>query len=80
MFGALNRFIGRLDGEPSPRQADTGPSDTSYRFQVLRNTSKDIPLEPWFDFIIGINSHFLVGVLFESPAVGVCVLILPGLA
>ncbi|KAJ9605322.1 hypothetical protein H2200_009979 [Cladophialophora chaetospira] len=59
MFGALNRFIGRLDGEPPPRQSDTGPSDTSYGFQVLRNTNKDVQLEPWFDFIIGINSHYL---------------------
>lgn len=60
MFGALNRFIGRLDGEPAPRHADSGPSDSSYGFQVLRNTNKELPLEPWFDFIIGINSHFLV--------------------
>ncbi|KIW80257.1 hypothetical protein Z517_06872 [Fonsecaea pedrosoi CBS 271.37] len=59
MFGALNRFIARLDGEPPPRQADTGPSDTSYGFQVLRNTNKDLPIEPWFDFIIGINGHYL---------------------
>jgi golgi reassembly-stacking protein len=60
MFGALNRFIARLDGEPPPRSADPGPSDTSYGFQVLRNTNKELALEPWFDFIIGINSHYLV--------------------
>lgn len=59
MFGALNRFIARLDGEP-PRQNDGGPSDTSYGFQVLRNTNKELSLEPWFDFIVGINSHYLV--------------------
>ncbi|EXJ93203.1 hypothetical protein A1O3_01760 [Capronia epimyces CBS 606.96] len=62
MFGALNRFIARLDGEPAARQADSGPSDSSYGFQVLRNTNKDLPLEPWFDFIVGINSHYI-----ESP-------------
>ncbi|KAG9774123.1 hypothetical protein KCU88_g5577, partial [Aureobasidium melanogenum] len=62
MFGALNRFIARLDGEPSPRPAEGGPSDNSYGFQVLRNTNKDLPLEPWFDFIVGINGHYI-----ESP-------------
>ncbi|KIW29921.1 uncharacterized protein PV07_05706 [Cladophialophora immunda] len=59
MFGALNRFIARLDGEPPPRHADSGLSDTTYGFQVLRNTNKDLPIEPWFDFIIGINGHIL---------------------
>ncbi|KAF7715876.1 Golgi reassembly-stacking protein (GRASP) 55/56 family protein [Penicillium ucsense] len=56
MFGALNRFIGRLDGEPVP-QPRTGPSDNAYGFQVLRNKDTELPLEPWFDFIIGINGH-----------------------
>lgn len=60
MFGALNRFIARLDGEPAPRQGDSSPSDSSYGFQVLRNVNKELPLEPWFDFIVGINGHFLV--------------------
>ncbi|KIX03596.1 uncharacterized protein Z518_07149 [Rhinocladiella mackenziei CBS 650.93] len=59
MFGALNRFIARLDADPGPQQDNSGPSDTSYGFQVLRNVNKDLPLEPWFDFIIGINGHFL---------------------
>jgi hypothetical protein len=66
MFGALNRFIARLDGEPPPRQTDTGPSDTSYGFQVLRNTNKELQLEPWFDFIIGMNGHHLVSM--PTPA------------
>ncbi|KAJ5984153.1 hypothetical protein N7481_006252 [Penicillium waksmanii] len=56
MFGALNRFIGRLDGEPS-QQSRAGPSDSAFGFQVLRNKDKEIPLEPWFDFIVGINGH-----------------------
>jgi hypothetical protein len=59
MFGALNRFIGRLDSEPVPQGAGQTPGDNQYGFQVLKNTNKDLPLEPWFDFIIGINSHFL---------------------
>ncbi|KAJ5434938.1 hypothetical protein N7491_005533 [Penicillium cf. griseofulvum] len=56
MFGALNRFIGRLDGEPGqpPRN---GPSDNAFGFQVLRNKDPELPLEPWFDFIVGINGH-----------------------
>lgn len=57
MFGALNRFIGRLDGEP-PSQNDTRGAAG---FQVLRNTNKELTLEPWFDFIIGINGRTLVG-------------------
>ncbi|KIV93190.1 hypothetical protein PV10_04427 [Exophiala mesophila] len=62
MFGALNRFIGRLDADPGPRQTEHGAQDSSYGFQVLRNTNKELPLEPWFDFIIGINGHYI-----ESP-------------
>lgn len=60
MFGALNRFIARLDGEPAQRQPESSHSDSSYGFQVLRNTNKDLPLEPWFDFIVGINGHYIV--------------------
>ncbi|KAK5126079.1 hypothetical protein LTR85_011434 [Meristemomyces frigidus] len=55
MFGVLNRFISRLDSEPQPQQHRS--SATGYGFQVLRNTDNTIPLEPWFDFIIGINGH-----------------------
>ncbi|KAJ5217060.1 hypothetical protein N7468_010068 [Penicillium chermesinum] len=56
MFGALNRFIGRLDGEPA-QQPRSGPSDSAFGFQVLRNKDPELPLEPWFDFIVGINGH-----------------------
>jgi hypothetical protein len=59
MFGALNRFIGRLDGDSSP-QAWTKPNDNSFGFQVLRNKDPELPLEPWFDFIIGINGRLVV--------------------
>lgn len=59
MFGALNRFIGRLDGEPV-RQAQNGPNDNAFGFQVLRNKDAELPLEPWFDFIVGINGHMIV--------------------
>ncbi|KAF2864647.1 GRASP55/65 family protein [Massariosphaeria phaeospora] len=54
MFRALNRVIARLDAAPEEEQSATGGA---YGFQVLRNTNPDVPLEPWFDFIIGINGR-----------------------
>lgn len=59
MFGALNRFIGRLDAEPS-QQPRNGNADNAFGFQVLRNKDADLPLEPWFDFVVGINGHLIV--------------------
>ncbi|KAK7431092.1 hypothetical protein QQZ08_002373 [Neonectria magnoliae] len=54
MFNALNRFISRLDGDtPQQRQQERG----SFGFQVLRNTNLDLAVEPWFDFIVGINGR-----------------------
>jgi hypothetical protein len=58
MFGALNRFISRLDADPQA-QKQSGASDT-YGFQVLRNNNPELPLEPWFDSIIGINGRTIV--------------------
>jgi hypothetical protein len=58
MFGALNRFISRLDADPQA-QKQSGASDT-YGFQVLRNNNLELPLEPWFDSIIGINGRTIV--------------------
>lgn len=58
MFGALNRFISVLDrGSEEPR---TGAAKGAFGFQVLRNKNEELPLEPWFDFIIGINGRTLV--------------------
>lgn len=54
MFGALNRFISRLDAEPQEREQG---SKGAFGFQVLRNTNQELPIEPWFDFIIGINGR-----------------------
>ncbi|KAL6230794.1 GRASP55/65 PDZ-like domain-containing protein [Aspergillus navahoensis] len=56
MFGALNRFIGRLDSDPSSHQSR---SDSAFGFQVLRNKDPELPLEPWFDFIVGINGRLI---------------------
>lgn len=65
MFGALNRFIGRLDSEPL-RHSREDSDDVSFGFQVLRNKNPDLPLEPWFDFIVGINGHAIVRCYYSS--------------
>ncbi|KAG6025981.1 hypothetical protein E4U19_002842 [Claviceps sp. Clav32 group G5] len=53
MFNALNRFMSRLDGDQSQRRNEHG----SHGFQVLRNTNLELAIEPWFDFIVGINGR-----------------------
>ncbi|PFH57744.1 hypothetical protein XA68_14630 [Ophiocordyceps unilateralis] len=54
MFNALNRFMSRLDGgDSNNRQHERG----SFGFQVLRNTNLELAVEPWFDFIVGINGR-----------------------
>ncbi|KAF9889241.1 hypothetical protein FE257_007554 [Aspergillus nanangensis] len=58
MFGALNRFIGRLDSEPV--QNPRSPNTDAFGFQVLRNKDAELPLEPWFDFIVGINGRLIL--------------------
>jgi len=30
---------------------------TGYGFQVLRNKNNDLAIDPWFDFIVGINGR-----------------------
>ncbi|EAU33147.1 predicted protein [Aspergillus terreus NIH2624] len=59
MFGALNRFIGRLDSEPVHHSRSPTGGDGAFGFQVLRNKDAELPLEPWFDFIIGINGRLI---------------------
>ncbi|KAF2176339.1 hypothetical protein K469DRAFT_700060 [Zopfia rhizophila CBS 207.26] len=54
MFGALNRFIARLDAGSEEQNSST---QDAFGFQVLRNTNPDVPLDPWFDFIIGVNGR-----------------------
>lgn len=61
MFGAFNRFIG-LEAEPA-QQPRSSTADNSFGFQVLRNKDPEVPLEPWFDFIIGINGRLIVRLL-----------------
>lgn len=71
MFGALNRFIGRLDSEPSSQQSR---SDNAFGYQVLRNKDPEVPLEPWFDFIVGINGRLIVRCLTVSLGYLNCVI------
>lgn len=59
MFNALNRFISRLDGE-DPRQKHHHQQQGLFGFQVLRNTNLQLAVEPWFDFIVGINGRVIV--------------------
>lgn len=60
MFGALNRFIGRLDSDSQGQLQNNDRGDGSYGFQVLRSKDPELPLEPWFDFIVGINGRLIV--------------------
>lgn len=63
MFGALNRFISRLDAEPQGQHQQQRGTQGAYGFQVLRNSNAELPLDPWFDFIVGINGRTLVRTL-----------------
>ena len=56
MFNALNRFISRLDSDGPVQSRDQG----GFGFQVLRNKSLELAIEPWFDFIVGINGRMIV--------------------
>ncbi|TQS33088.1 hypothetical protein Golomagni_06580 [Golovinomyces magnicellulatus] len=53
MFNALNRFMSRLDGDTSQREQEKG----SFGFQVLRNTNLELSIQPWFEYIVGINGR-----------------------
>ena len=59
LFAPLNRFIARLDSDSGPNQdfKSTGASDSTSGFQVLRSSDTSLALEPWYDFIIGLNGH-----------------------
>jgi hypothetical protein len=62
MFNVLNRFISRLDAAPlDDAQSGVGGA---FGFQVLRNANTEVPLEPWFDFVIGINGRTIVSLCF----------------
>jgi hypothetical protein len=56
MFNALNRFISRLDSDSPAQTSNHG----TFGFQVLRNKNAELAIEPWFDFIVGINGRMIV--------------------
>lgn len=56
MFNALNRFISRLDSDSPANDRSYG----AFGFQVLSNKSPELAIEPWFDFIVGINGRMIV--------------------
>jgi len=60
MFSALNRFISVLDQTPEDTRSIKAGTHGAFGFQVLRNYNQELRLEPWFDFIIGINGRTLV--------------------
>ncbi|KAI0594291.1 GRASP55/65 family protein [Biscogniauxia sp. FL1348] len=55
MFNALNRYLSRLDGDARPQQKE----GNEFGFQVLRNTNLELGVEPWFDFVVGINGRMI---------------------
>lgn len=55
MFNALNRFISRLDSDSPAQNSGHG----AFGFQVLRNKNLELGIEPWFDFIVGINGRMI---------------------
>lgn len=61
VFGAFNRFISRLDADTQSRSLSLGRG--AFGFQVLRNKNYTIPIEPWYDFLVGINGRQIVSVL-----------------
>jgi len=56
MFNALNRYLSRLDGDTRQQRRE----GQEFGFQVLRNTNLELGVEPWFDFIVGINGRMIV--------------------
>jgi len=62
MFNALNRFIARLDGDAqgaNQSSLSNADHDAAHGFHVLRNTTMSLAVEPFFDFIIGINGRLI---------------------
>ncbi|KAI1323229.1 GRASP55/65 PDZ-like domain-containing protein [Xylariaceae sp. FL0255] len=55
MFNALNRYLSRLDGDSRQQQKE----GQGWGFQVLRNANLELAIEPWFDFIVGINGRMI---------------------
>lgn len=50
LSGILKRIIPQNQGQ----------DEIPFGFQVLRNLNPELPIEPWFDFIIGLNNRRIV--------------------
>lgn len=48
----------QLDGGGGGRRGEL-----PWGFQVLRNTNEKLAIEPWFDFVVGINGRQIVSVV-----------------
>jgi hypothetical protein len=57
-FNSINSFISRLDSDGSHADGKLDPNSAGFR--VLQNTNADLKLEPWFDYIVGINGRQIV--------------------
>ena len=55
---SLNRNVFGFQDD-APRAQGFG---YSYGFQILRNKNPDLAIEPWFDYIVGINGRDIVSV------------------
>ena len=62
---SLNRnvFGFQDDGPRAQRNQSFGDS---YGFQVLRNKNPDLAIEPWFDYVVGINGRDLVSMEWRT--------------
>lgn len=57
VFGAINRFISRLDSDQNISTHTNGSNASAFGFQILQNNNPESDIEPWFDFIIGVNGR-----------------------
>ena len=64
MFNVINRFISVLDADPSNDKSQNPYGQ--FGFQVLKNKDPNLPIEPWFDFIIGINGRQIVRTCYHG--------------
>ena len=52
-----------MGNEQSQLNGGGGRGELPWGFQVLRNTNEKLAVEPWFDFVVGINGRQIVSVV-----------------
>lgn len=55
----LKKFLPIVEDRPR------GPGN-GFGFQVLRNISPQLEVEPWFDFVCGINGRQIVSIRYPT--------------